>query len=158
MKYALITVLSVGAVALPAFAEDTVPYAYRPPIAGESYVPGLGNIMEAIQWRHIKLAYAGKSANWELARYELGQMQESLSDAARLYQGIPIDKVDMIEQPVVALSDAIKSKDAPRFTRAFADLTAACNSCHAAAQVGFITIQVPTASPFTDQSFAPKGK
>ena len=77
MKYALIMVLSVGAVALPAFAEDVVPYAYRPPIAGESYVPGLGNIMEAIQWRHIKLAYAGKSANWELARYELGQMQES---------------------------------------------------------------------------------
>jgi hypothetical protein len=100
--------------------------------------------MEAIQWRHIKLAYAGKSANWELARYELGQMQES-SDAARLYQGIPIDKVDMIEQPVMALSDAIRSKDAPRFTRAFADLTGACNSCHAAAQVGFITIQVPTA-------------
>ena len=158
MKYALIMVLSVGAVALPAFAEDVVPYAYRPPIAGESYVPGLGNIMEAIQWRHIKLAYAGKSANWELARYELGQMQESLSDAARLYQGIPIDKVDMIEQPVMALSDAIRSKDAPRFTRAFADLTGACNSCHAAAQVGFITIQVPTASPFTDQSFAPKGK
>ena len=158
MKYALIMVLSAGAVALPAFAEDVVPYAYRPPIAGESYVPGLGNIMEAIQWRHIKLAYAGKSANWELARYELGQMQESLSDAARLYQGIPIDKVDMIEQPVTALYDAIRSKDAPRFTRAFADLTGACNSCHAAAQVGFITIQVPTASPFTDQSFAPKGK
>ncbi len=158
MKYALIVVLSIGAVALPAFAEDTVPYAYRPLVAGESYVPGLGHIMEAIQWRHIKLAYAGKSANWELARYELGQMQESLSDAARLYQGIPIDKVDMIEQPVMALSDAIKSKDAPRFTRAFADLTGACNSCHAAAQVGFITIQVPTASPFTDQSFAPKGK
>ena len=80
-------------------------------MAGENYVPGLGNIMEAIQWRHIKLAYAGKSANWELARYELGQMQESLSDAARLYQGIPIEKVNMIEQPMMALSDAIKSKD-----------------------------------------------
>ena len=66
--------------------------------------------MEAIQWRHIKLAYAGKSANWELARYELGQMQESLSDAARLYQGIPIEKVDMIEQPLMALSDAIDPK------------------------------------------------
>ena len=126
--------------------------------AGESYLPGLGNIMEAIQWRHIKLAYAGKSANWELARYELGQMQESLSDAARLYQGIPIEKVNMIEQPLMALSDAIKSKDGPRFTRAFANLTGACNSCHAAAEVSFITIQVPTASPFSDQSFSPKGK
>jgi hypothetical protein len=59
---------------------------------------------------------------------------------------------------MMALSDAIKSKDGPRFTRAFADLTRACNSCHAAARVSFITIQVPTASPFTDQSFSPKGK
>ena len=90
MKQVLVIVLSIGAVTLPAFAENTVPYAYRQPMAGESYLPGLGNIMEAIQWRHIKLAYAGKSANWEAARYELGQMQESLSDAARLYQGIPI--------------------------------------------------------------------
>ena len=158
MKHILVGVLSIGAVALPAFAEDIVPYAYRPPLAGESYIPGLGTIMEAIQWRHIKLSYAGKSANWELARYELGQMQESLSDSARLYQGIPIEQVNMIERPVTALSDAIKSKDGPRFRRAFADLTSACNSCHAAAQVGFITIQVPTESPFTDQSFAPKGK
>jgi len=49
-------------------------------------------------------------------------------------------------------------KDAARFTRGFADLTVACNSCHAAAQVGFIAIQVPTTSPFSDQSFSPKGK
>jgi hypothetical protein len=158
MKHVLVIVLSIGAVALPAFAEDAVPYAYRPPLAGENYVPGLGNIMEAIQWRHIKLAYAGKSANWELARYELGQMQQSLSDAARLYQGIPIEAVEMIEQPLMALSDAIKSKDGPGFTRTFAALTVACNNCHAAAKVGFIAIQVPTASPFSDQSFSPRGK
>ena len=107
--------LLIGVVTLLAFAENTVPYAYRQPMAGEKSLAGLGNIMEAIQWRHIKLAYAGKSANWELARYELGQMQESLSDAARLYQGIPIEKVNMIEQPLMALSDAIKSKDGPRF-------------------------------------------
>ena len=130
--------MSIGAVALPAFAEDTVPYAYRPPITGENYVPGLGNIMEAMA--DIKLAYAGRSANWEPASYVLGQMQESLSDAARLYEGIPIEEVDMIEQPMMALSDAIKSKGGPRFTRAFADLTSACNSCHAAARVSFITI------------------
>jgi hypothetical protein len=47
--------LSIVALILPAFAEDTVPYAYRPPVAGETYVPALGDIMQAIQWRHIKL-------------------------------------------------------------------------------------------------------
>ena len=157
MKRTSIIAVSVAALMLPAFAED-VPYAYRPLMKGESYVPGLGDIMQAIQWRHIKLSYAGKLANWELAGFELGQIQESLSNAARLYQNIPIEKVNMVEQPLMALSEGIKAKNSARFTRAFADLTDACNSCHTAAHVSFITIQVPTASPFSDQSFVPKGK
>lgn len=158
MKQFLTAAFSIAALMLPAFAEDTVPYAYRPPVAGETYVPGLGNIMQAVQWRHIKLSYAGKLANWELARYELGQMEENLSDAARLYQNIPIEKIKTIDQPLVALSDAINAKAGPRFTRAFADLTDACNSCHVAAQVSYISIQIPATSPFADQSFMPKGK
>ena len=157
MNRTSIIAVSVAALMLPAFAED-VPYAYRPPMMGESYVPGLGEIMEAIQWRHIKLSYAGKLANWELAGFELGQIQESLSDAARLYQNIPIERVNMVEQPLMALSEGIEAKNGARFSRAFTDLTDACNSCHTAAHVSFITIQVPTASPFSDQSFVPKGK
>ena len=158
MKLTLTAAFSLAALMLPAFAEDTVPYAYRPLVPGETYVPGLGAIMQAIQWRHIKLSYAGSLANWGLARYELGQMQESLNNAARLYQNIPIEQIRMIEQPLVALSDAINSKTSPRFARAFADLTNDCNSCHVAAQVSYISIRIPTASPFTDQSFMPKGK
>ena len=107
MKRTSIIAVSVAALMLSAFAED-VPYAYRPPMKGESYVPGLDDIMQAIQWRHIKLSYAGKLANWELAGFELGQIQESLSNAARLYQNIPIEKVNMVEQPLMALSEGIK--------------------------------------------------
>jgi hypothetical protein len=44
--------------------------------------------MQAIQWRHIKLSYAGKLGSWGLAGYELSQKLESLSNAARLYAGI----------------------------------------------------------------------
>jgi hypothetical protein len=80
------------------------------PLIGDSYVPGLSDIMEAIQWRHIKLSYAGKLANWELAGFELGQIQESLSNAARLYLNIPIEKVKMIEQPLIALSESVKGQ------------------------------------------------
>jgi hypothetical protein len=157
-KYLSIAALLLLAALLPALAEDTVPYAHRPPTADENYLPGLGDIMDAIQWRHLKLSYAGKLGNWELASYELGQIQERLSDAARFYQGIPIEKIDMIEQPLRALSEAIKAKNGARFTRAFADLTETCNSCHVAANVGFITIQVPTSSPFSNQPFMPKQK
>ena len=112
--------------------------------------------MGAIQWCELKLSYAGKLGNWELASYELGQIQERLSNAVRFYQNIPIEKIAMIEQPLRDLSEAIKAKNGPSFTRAFADLTGACNSCHAAAGVGFITIQIPTSSPFSNQSFRPK--
>jgi hypothetical protein len=151
MKRLSIIAVAIAVAMVSAAAEDIVPYAYRPPKIGETYVPGLGDIMQAIQWRHIKLSYAGKMANWGLAGYELSQMLESLNNAARLYENIPIEKIEMVDQPLIALSDAIKSKSSPRFTRAFADLTETCNSCHAAAQVGFITIQLPMASPFSDQ-------
>jgi len=48
--------------------------------------------------------------------------------------------------------------DGAHFATAFADLTAACNGCHQAGQVDFIMIRIPTASPFSNQSFTPKGK
>jgi len=158
MKHLSAIAVAVAAAVAPAIAADTVPYAYRPPAAGETYAPGLGDIMGTIQWRHLKLSYAANLKNWDLASYELGQIQESLISAARLYQNIPVEQIGMIQQPLIALADAIKNKNSQHFARAFADLTNACNSCHAAANVAFIAIRVPTASPFTNQSFAPKGK
>jgi hypothetical protein len=156
MKRALIVAVSMLAIMVPAVAQEPVPYAYRPSTIGESYVPSLAAIMRAVQFGHIKLAYAGKLGNWELANYELAQVQESLVSAAQLYKNIPIEKINMIDQPLQALAATIKLKDGPRFSRAFADLTASCNSCHEAARVSFITIEVPTSSPFTDQSLGPK--
>jgi hypothetical protein len=158
MKRLSMIVVAIAATMVPAAADDIVPYAWRPPKIGETYVPGLGDIMQAIQWRHIKLSYASKLGNWGLAGYELSQMLENLNNAARLYENIPIEKIEMVDQPLIALSDAIKAKSGPRFTRAFANLTEACNRCHAAAQVGFITIQVPTASPFSDQPSQTRGR
>src|SRR5579864_8421089 len=45
--------------------------------------PGLGEIMGVIQQHHAKLYYAGTKANWPLADYELGEIQESLDDAVK---------------------------------------------------------------------------
>jgi len=49
--------------------------------AQETYVPALGDIMGAIQERHIKLWFARRRANWDLARYELEHIRTSLEDA-----------------------------------------------------------------------------
>ena len=54
--------------------------------------------------------------------------------------------------PIEALGAAIEAKDG-RFAKGFNELTAACNACHEGIGRGFIVIQVPTASPFSDQSF-----
>lgn len=128
----------------PAFAQN------------EPYVPALGDIMGASQLRHIKLWFAGKLQNWELAGYELRQIRSSLEDAANLYHGIPVAYVGATADPIQALGAAIKAKDGVRFAKGFNALTAACNGCHEGIGRGFIVIQVPTASPFSDQSFVPR--
>lgn len=121
-------------------------YAYKPP---------LGDIMGKIQLRHIKLWFAGKLANWELASYETDEIRASLEQAADLYRGIPVELVLNTADPIVAIVKAIEAKDSAAFAKAYGDFTAACNACHAGIGRGFIIMQVPTASPFTDQSFAP---
>ena len=124
----------------------------------EQYVPRLGDIMDAVQIRHMKLWFAGKALNWELAAYELRQLKAGLLEAAVLYEGIPVTNVTTMTIPVQSVADAIEAKDSRRLAKAFGELTDGCNSCHKSMGRGFIAIQMPTASPFSDQSFAPQGK
>jgi len=121
----------------------------------EGYVPGLGDIMTTIQMRHIKLWFAGRLKNWDLATYELEQIRQGLEDAATLYTGIPAEYVGATVDPIKEIDAAIKAKDGAEFVKAYGGLTAACNGCHQGINRGFIVIQVPNTSPFSDQSFAP---
>jgi hypothetical protein len=145
MKYlALIGVSFIGLILAPlAVAQQ------------DAHMPRLGDIMVAIQLRHIKLWFAGKLGNWELADYEVGQIKASLEDAAELYRGIPVEYVTNTADPIQSISVAIEAKDSTQFAKAFNDLTVACNACHQPIGRGSIIIQVPTASPFTDQLLSP---
>ena len=153
MKWRGVMVLLVCALPLAATAQSGI---NLPP--SESYVPRLGDIMNAAQSRHMKLWFAGKSANWELAAYELRQLKASLVEAASLYQGIPVTNVTTMVQPVQSVTDAIEAKDGRRFAKAYRGLTDGCNACHQSIGRGFIAMRVPEASPFSDQQFAPQGK
>jgi hypothetical protein len=64
--------------------------------AQETYVPALGDIMGAIQERHIKLWFAGRRANWDLARYELEHIRTSLEDAT-------LDRLEKSQDAAAAL-------------------------------------------------------
>jgi hypothetical protein len=126
--------------------------------SGEQSVPRLGDIMNAVQTRHIKLWFAGKALNWELAAYELQQLKAGLLQAAVMYPGIPVTNVTTMSNPVQAVADAIAAKDIRRFSKAAGELTAGCNSCHRSMGRGFIAVRAPTEQPFSDQVFAPQGK
>jgi len=124
----------------------------------DRYAPRLGDIMSAVQSRHMKLWFAGKALNWELAAFELRQLKAGLVEAAVFYEGIPVTNITTMTKPVQSVADAIEAKDGRRFAKAAGELTDGCNSCHQAIGRGFIVIQAPTVSPFSDQSFAPPKK
>lgn len=147
------------AIAVGAYAQQ--PQAQTPEPQHQPYIPDLSDIMETTQLRHFKLGYAGVVKNWSLANYELQQITKSFDNAARYYP--KFDDVNQsklisdISTPALKeVGDAIKARDSDVFSRAFAKLTTACNSCHRVAHVGFIVIRVPTSSPFTNQLFTPE--
>ena len=122
--------------------------------------PGLGETMGVIQQHHAKLYYAGTKANWPLADYELGEIQESLEDAVKFnptFKGAPVaDLVPSLTKASLAeVHDAIERKDKKAFVEAYNSLSASCSNCHKAANHPFVQIQAPTEAQFSDQKFAP---
>jgi hypothetical protein len=140
-----------------AFGEDTPPFAASSPAApgqpDTSNLVSLGDIMGVTELRHIKLWYAGKSKNWPLVDYEIDRITESLRRAALLYSNIPVEDIKAVVQPLADIRDAAATRNTGTFVRGYAKLTAACNSCHSDGKVGFIRIQTPTSSPFSDEDY-----
>jgi hypothetical protein len=149
--------IAIAALALAAATALAVaePSERPPPKPGN---PRLADIMEAAQARHIKLWFAGKARNWELAAYETRQIKARLEDAATLYQSLPVNNLTTMAGPLTAIAAAIYAKDARQFTAAYDELTAGCNSCHGAVERSFINVRTPVSNPFSDQDFAPPRK
>jgi hypothetical protein len=125
--------------------------------SGAADLPTLGDIMLQIQLGHFKLGYAGALSNWQLARYEVGQIESAFETAARRRPTLrsgddSIPSLKAVDAAAAAMSNAV-------FGKAFERLTTACNDCHASSNVGFIRIKVPTTSRnflFGNQMFQPE--
>ena len=117
------------------------------------YTPGLGEIMTATQMRHSKLWFAGKSSNWELAEYELFELQEGFDDAVKFHPSRSKLLFRITESSIKQLKAAIAIKNNRAFDKAFEALTSSCNSCHKATNFEFNRVIIPGANPFTNQSF-----
>jgi hypothetical protein len=130
----------------------------------EGYAPGLGEIMSLQQMRHAKLYFAGQAENWELAAYELDEIDEGFDDVLKYHpthKDSPVAPKDaiprIVTEPLRQLKAAVDKKDSAAFGPAFDALTAACNNCHEATNFGFNIVQTPTSNPYPNQQFR-KGK
>jgi hypothetical protein len=112
---------------------------------------GLSELMIAIQLQHIKLWFAGKFGNWRLAAYELDQVKANLGQATMRLPAAA--SRELIERQLSSLRKSIEEKDVAAFTTGYTELTHECNACHRAVGRDFISVQIPLASPFTDQAF-----
>ena len=139
-----------------------VPTGSRSTTAPAGYVPGLGEFMSATQMRHSKLWFAGQAGNWALAAYELDEIKEGFADITRYHpthpgSPIPIREVlpKLMAPTLARLQVAISSQNLEKFDEAFDSLTASCNACHQAENVGFNVITRPSGNPYTNQNFSP---
>ena len=136
--------------------------AFLVPGCAKGYEPGLGEIMTLNQMRHAKLWYAGQAGNWELADYELDELQEGFDDVVKFHpthKDAPLPLSGLIpkimDQPIRDLRAAVKAKDAAAFAVAYDAVTAGCNSCHQATNFGFNVVRRPSdPSWFSNQDFA----
>jgi hypothetical protein len=158
-------VAAFAAVSVPATVlaqSDDIPFAQqplaRPGQSTDASLLSLGDVMTLVQMRHIKLWYAAKSGNWGLAGYSVDKIKESLFKAAMLYVNIPVELIKTVDSPLTSMKEAAGRKDFKAFSSAYSDLTVACNICHVAGNVGFIRIQTPSASPFSDQAYVNEKK
>ena len=116
----------------------------------------LADVMSVLQSRHSKLWTAAQQRNWDLAGYELELVKAGLADAIGLYNDIPATNVTMVDGPLKSLDGAIAARSVQAFGKAFGELTTGCNSCHQSVGRGFLVMAIPTGSPFSNQSFAPR--
>jgi hypothetical protein len=123
----------------------------------QAYKPGLGEFMSAIQVHHAKLWFAGQNQNWELATFEMGEIQESVDDINKYCTDRPeIRSLPMLYPALDSLNNAVKLKSLKQFQPAFIMLTKTCNNCHQTTHHGFNVIKIPDTPPFTNQDFKAK--
>lgn len=123
-------------------------------LISQSYKPGFGDVMTSVQIHHAKLWYAGMAGNWELAEFELHEIDESLEKLKTFQAGRKETALLNILTPsMTTVTEVVKAKDVGRFKEAFRQLTQACNDCHRAANFEFNVVQVPDTPPFSNQSF-----
>lgn len=124
-----------------------------------SYIPGLGEMMTQISYRHGKLWFAGQAQNWELANYELEEIEEGLADVSQFHpshkeiKAIPEQIAQTMNNPIKQTAAAIHNQNLSAFKTGYDAITAGCNTCHQANGFGFNVIVRPEVNVYSNQRF-----
>jgi hypothetical protein len=145
----------IAAAQAPSPSQGQAPAA--PPAGGGlvilDFKPAMDDLMTMlIQPRHLKLAFAGEAKNWKLADFQLRELRQAL---ARIGRTIPTYRRIGVDDAVASIFTEIKAADSAKFKAAYAEMTTACNACHAAMEHEFLVIKVPEANVYPDQEFRP---
>jgi hypothetical protein len=127
----------------------------------EAAMPGVGDLMSNVQLHFAKLYYGARAGNWDLATFELQELEENLEKAVRLRpeeNGVRLKEIygAFKGTELEAMKRAAVSKDPASFERAYRQSVTVCNSCHAATGRPFLTITLPSGPPVTNQLWKPR--
>lgn len=115
--------------------------------------------MTQLSYRHGKLWFAGQAKNWELANYELEEIEEGLADVSQFHHShkeikdIAEQITQIMNNPIKQTAVAIQNKSLSAFTAGFDAITAGCNACHQANGFGFNVIIRPLVNVYSNQRF-----
>jgi hypothetical protein len=126
----------------------------------EAAAPGVGEVMSTVQLHFAKLPFAVRARNWDLASFEIDEVDENIERAAAMRpqeHGTRLaDLADAFRQyQLGALRQAVVQQDAPAFSKAYHDALQMCNGCHRATGRPFIVLMEPGSPPVTNQQWVP---
>jgi hypothetical protein len=132
----------------------------------ETLIPDQAHIMADVADHFTNLWFAGRSENWPLANFYLGEARSHLSWAVRR---IPVRKdnaghdVKLAEilqafenGPLKPLKGAIDGKDRLAFESAYRQTLTGCYACHKASDKPYLRPRVPTEPASSIINFDPK--
>ncbi len=120
----------------------------------DTYKPGFGEFMSRIQVHHNKLFFAGKAQNWDLADFEIREIQESLQALPKYCADREeVKSLSMLDAALDSMSFAIRQKKPGLFNSSYNLLTNTCNNCHRETHFEFNLVKIPDAPPYSNQEF-----
>jgi len=104
---------------------------------------GFSAAMRDVGYRYIELYWAGTDGNWDYASYQAAKIGSAIEDGIERRHGRAESAARFLNNDLPVMKEAIDAQDRDIFMSAFSSFTQACNTCHYAEDVPFITIEKP---------------